>query len=148
MTSHAAPAEAAGLGAAADVRRAYRDTSEPILGGVAGGLARHLAVPVLWVRAAFVLLAAFGGFGIAVYAGLWMVLPADTRFVEEAPGLESATRTGKRPRRGRRLTDVGPAIALGALAFGLVIGVEAVLGAGAVFWPLLIGMTGIALLWR
>jgi len=134
--------------AAPDTRRAFRDTHEPILGGVAGGLARHVGVPVLWVRAAFVLLAAFGGFGIAVYAGLWMVLPPDTRVLEEAPGLESARRTGRRPGRSRRLTDVGPAIALGALGFGLVIAVESLLGAGAVFWPLLIGMAGIALLWR
>ena len=129
-------------------RRAYRDTQEPIIGGVAGGLAQHLAVPVVWVRAGFVLLAAIGGMGIALYAGLWMVLPSDSRFLAAAPGLESATRTGKRPGRVRRLTDVGPAIALAALGFGLVIAIEALLGAGAVFWPLLIGMAGIALLWR
>jgi signal transduction histidine kinase len=129
-------------------RRAYRDTQEPIIGGVSGGLARHLGVPVLWVRAAFVLTAALGGMGIALYAGLWMVLPPDTRFVQEAPGLESASRTGKRPGRVRRLTDVGPAIALAALGFGLVIAVEALLGAGALFWPLFLGMCGIALLWR
>ena len=130
------------------VRRAYRDTQEPIIGGVARGLATHLGVPVVWVRAAFVLFTAIGGMGIALYAGLWMVLPSDSRFFEDAPGLESATRTGKRPGRVRRLTDVGPAIALGALAFGVVIAAEAVLGAGGLFWPLLIGMAGIALLWR
>ena len=130
------------------VRRAYRDTQEPIIGGVARGLATHLGVPVVWVRAAFVLFTAIGGMGIALYAGLWMVLPSDSRFFEDAPGLESATRTGKRPGRVRRLTDVGPAIALGALAFGVVIAAEAVLGAGGLFWPLFIGMAGIALLWR
>jgi signal transduction histidine kinase/phage shock protein PspC (stress-responsive transcriptional regulator) len=129
-------------------RRAYRDTQEPIIGGVSGGLAKHLGVPVLWVRAAFVLTTALGGMGIALYAGLWMVLPPDTRFVQEAPGLESASRTGKRPGRVRRLTDVGPAIAVAALGFGLVIAVEALLGAGALFWPLFLGMCGIALLWR
>jgi signal transduction histidine kinase/phage shock protein PspC (stress-responsive transcriptional regulator) len=129
-------------------RRAYRDTQEPIIGGVSGGLAKHLGVPVLWVRAAFVLTTALGGMGIALYAGLWMVLPPDTRFVQEAPGLESASRAGKRPGRVRRLTDVGPAIAVAALGFGLVIAVEAVLGAGALFWPLFLGMCGIALLWR
>ncbi len=132
----------------AEVRRAYRDTHEPFVGGVAGGLAAHFGIPVLWVRAGFVLMTAFGGFGIAVYAGLWMVLPSDSRFEQLAPGLESATRTGKRPGRVRRLTDVGPAIALGCLGFGLVIAVESLLGAGAIFWPLVIGAAGIALLWR
>jgi signal transduction histidine kinase/phage shock protein PspC (stress-responsive transcriptional regulator) len=131
-----------------DVRRATRDTQEPIIGGVAAGLARHLAVPVLWVRVGFVLTALLGGFGVALYLGLWLVLPADSRFHTEAPGLESATRGGLRPGRIRRLGDVGPAIALAALAFGGILLAEAVLGQGAVFWPLFIGVIGVALLWR
>merc|ERR1712173_155562 len=58
-------------------RRAYRDAHAPVLGGVAGGLARHLGVPVLWVRVAFLVGAAAGGLGIVLYAGLWLVLPTD-----------------------------------------------------------------------
>jgi signal transduction histidine kinase len=131
-----------------DIRRAYRDTQQPIIGGVAAGLARHLGFPVLWVRVGFVIAAALGGFGVALYAGLWLVLPADTRFESSAPGLESATRSGKRPGRVRRLTDVGPAAALGALGIGLVFLVGAVLGQGAVFWPVMLGLVGVALLWR
>src|SRR6478752_4244262 len=131
-----------------DVRRATRDAQEPIIGGVAAGLARHLAVPVLWVRAAFVLTALLGGLGVALYAGLWLVLPSDSRFETEAPGLESASRGGLRPGRIRRLGDMGPAIALAALAFGGVLVIEAVFGRGALFWPLFIGVVGIALLWR
>ncbi|MEZ5091460.1 PspC domain-containing protein [Nocardioides sp.] len=129
-------------------RRAYRDSQRLIVGGVASGLARHLGVPVLWVRAGFVAATVLGGLGIAFYAGLWMVLPSDAAFVEEAPGLESASRTGKRPGRVRRLTDVGPAVALGALGVGLLFLVEAVLGTGAVFWPMVLGLVGIGLLWR
>src|SRR3954449_10607096 len=102
-------------------RKATRDTQERVIGGVAAGLATHLGVPVLWVRAAFVVTAALGGAGIAMYAGLWMVLPTDEKFAESAPGLESATRRGARPRRVRRLVDAGPAIALGALGFGVVL---------------------------
>ena len=129
-------------------RRAYRDSQEPIIGGVAGGLARHLALPVLWVRVAFVVAATLGGVGIAMYAALWLVLPTDSRFEEGAPGLESATRGGRRPGRIRRLGDVGPAIALAALGIGAVFLLEAVLGRGLVFWPLFLGLVGIALLWR
>src|SRR6476660_4011830 len=131
-----------------DVRRATRDAQEPIIGGVAGGLARHLAVPVLWVRVAFVVTALLGVLGVAMYGGLWLVLPSDSRFETEAPGLESASRGGLRPGRMRRLGDMGPAIALAALAFGGVLVVEAVFGRGALFWPLFIGVIGIALLWR
>ena len=150
MSTAATRAPAPGPAAALrpDIRRATRDTQEPIIGGVAAGLARHLAFPVLWVRAAFVLAALLGGFGIVFYAGLWLVLPADTRFDNEAPGIESATRGGRRPGRIRRLGDVGPAIALAALAFGGLLILEAVLGQAAVFWPLFLGLVGIGLLWR
>ena len=129
-------------------RRATRDTQEPILGGVAAGLARHLGVPVLWMRAGFVLAALLGGFGVVYYAGLWLVLPSDAHFEADAPGLESARRGGRRPGRIRRLGDVGPAIALAALGFGAILMLEAVFGRGAVFWPVVIAVGGIALLWR
>src|SRR6266540_1833710 len=131
-----------------EIRRATRDTQQLIIGGVASGLARHLGLPVVWVRAAFLVASVLGGVGIAYYAGLWLLLPTDSRFASDAPGLASATRTGKRPRTGRRITDVGPAVALAALGIGLLFAVEAVLGQGAVFWPLMIGLGGIALLWR
>ena len=105
-------------------------------------------MPVLWVRAGFVVGALLGGFGVVFYAGLWLVLPPDTRFETDTPGLESATRGGRRPGRIRRLGDVGPAIALAALGFGALLLLEAVLGRGTVFWPLLIAIVGVALLWR
>ncbi|MEJ7795614.1 MAG: PspC domain-containing protein [Nocardioides sp.] len=129
-------------------RLATRDIHEPIIGGVASGLARHLAVPVLWVRAGFVLGAALGGAGIAFYAGLWVFLPAGAQFEESAPGLESASRGGRRPGRIRRLTDLGPVIVLAALGLGAIFGVEALFGRGAILWPLVIAMAGVALLWR
>jgi signal transduction histidine kinase/phage shock protein PspC (stress-responsive transcriptional regulator) len=129
-------------------RRATRDTQDRVIGGVASGLAAHLGAPVLWVRVVFVVLAAVGGAGLAMYAGLWLVLPTDEKFAESAPGLESASRRGARPRRVRRLVDAGPAIALGALGFGVVLLLQGLLGAGGWFWPLLIAAVGIALLWR
>ena len=129
-------------------RRATRDAQEPILGGVASGLAKHLGVPVLWVRVAFVVTAALGGFGMVFYAGLWWMLPSDQHFESAAPGIESATRGGRRPGRIRRLGDVGPVIVLAVLGFGAILFVEAMVGRGAVFWPLMIGIVGVALLWR
>jgi signal transduction histidine kinase/phage shock protein PspC (stress-responsive transcriptional regulator) len=147
MTSSAPPAASA-AGPPRAVRRVTRDSEAPVLGGVAGGLARHLGLPVLWVRAAFLLLTALGGFGIAFYIGLWLVVPSDTRFETSTPGAESATRGGRRPGRVRRIGDAGPAIALAALALGMILVVQAVLGGGAVFWPIVIGLAGLALLWR
>ena len=112
------------------------------------GLARHLGLPVLWVRAAFVVTAAMSGLGIAFYAGLWIVLPADAQFEDAPPGLQSASRGGRRPGGLRRMVDVGPAIALMALAFGALLLIQAVFGRAAVFWPMVIAVAGVALLWR
>jgi signal transduction histidine kinase/phage shock protein PspC (stress-responsive transcriptional regulator) len=128
-------------------RKAYRDTRQPIIGGVAAGLARHLGLPTVWVRAGFLVLAVLGGSGILFYAGLWLALPAQP-FDHEAPGLESASRQGRRPGRIRRLADSGPAVALVALGVGLVFVVEAIFGNGAVIWALVLALLGFGLLWR
>lgn len=148
-TSTAGPTVGTSAGPAVRLpRKAFRDTESPVVGGVAAGLARHLALPVIWVRVAFVVLAVFGGLGVGLYAGLWLVLPADSRFETSTPGAESATRGGRRPSRIRRLADAGPAVALGALAIGVVLVIQAVLGVGVIFWALVIGIAGIAVLWR
>jgi len=129
-------------------RRATRNTSDTYLGGVASGLARHLGLPVLWVRVAFVLSAALGGLGVAFYAGLWMVLPTDDRFAAGAPGLDAATRGGRRPGAVRRFADVGPMIALAALGLGILLAFETAFGRGALFWPVVLGIGGVVLIWR
>jgi signal transduction histidine kinase/phage shock protein PspC (stress-responsive transcriptional regulator) len=141
-------ASAPGTQAPRDVRRAYRDLREPVLGGVAAGLAEHLGVTVLMVRVGFVVGAVLGGAGIAAYAILWAMLPVGPPPGALAPGLASATRGGRRPGPARRLFDVGPVIVLGALAIGAVFVLEGVLGAGGWVWPLAIAIAGVALLWR
>ena len=77
-----------------------------------------------------------------------MVLPADSAFATAAPGLEGATRDGRRPGRIRRLTDAGPAVVLGVLGVGAVLIVDAVVGQGALVWAALLGLGGVGLLWR
>lgn len=131
-----------------DVRRAYRDLREPVLGGVAAGLAVHLGVSVAMVRAGFVVATVLGGAGIAAYAVLWAMLPVGPPTSAQAPGLESATRGGRRPGPARRLIDVGPVVVLGALGIGAVFVLQGILGAGDWVWPLAIAIAGVALLWR
>ncbi|TQK72606.1 MULTISPECIES: ATP-binding protein [unclassified Nocardioides] len=132
-----------------DVRRAWRDLREPMIGGVAAGLAVHLGVSVLLVRAAFVIATVIGGSGVMAYAALWILLPAGPPPTYLAPGLAGASRDGRRPgRRGRRLSDVGPVITLAVLGIGAVFTVEALLGTGWWIWPVGIAVVGVALLWR
>jgi signal transduction histidine kinase/phage shock protein PspC (stress-responsive transcriptional regulator) len=130
------------------VRRATRRTDRRILGGVAAGLADHLGVDPLLVRGAFVLTTLLGGFGLALYAGLWMILPSDARFHEDAPGLEAATRQGKRPATRSRLEEGGWLVALGAVALGIVVLVQSFVGNAFLFWPIVLGVAGLAVLWR
>lgn len=129
-------------------RRATRSTEGRLLGGVAAGLADHLGVDVMAVRAAFLLSSVFGGLGVAMYAVLWMVLPTDARLESSSPGLEAASRHGKRPRRASRVEDVGPLVALAAVALGVLVLVQTVFGGWFAFWPILIGTVGLAVLWR
>lgn len=129
-------------------RRAYRNADTPILGGVASGLAYHLGLNPTYVRLAFIITTAIGGVGLWVYGGLWMFLPSDSRFTVDTPGAESATRTGKRPGRVQRLTDAGPVIVLGVLAMGVVILLGTSIGQATLFWPAVIAVAGIGLLWR
>jgi signal transduction histidine kinase len=129
-------------------RKAYRNPDDAILGGVAAGIAEHLGLPVLWVRVGFMVLAVMGGFGVMFYAGLWMVLPAQRHFDDQAPGLAAAERQGKRPGRIRRLADFGPLVAIGAIALGIAGFLAVATGQGSLFWPLMLGIAGVALLWR
>ena len=129
-------------------RRAYRSTDDRWLGGVASGLAEHLGLPVLWVRMGLLALVAFGGFGAVLYAGLWLFLPARRHTDPLSPGLDAATRQGKRGgRRERRLTDYGPLVAVGAIAIGVLLLGHAGHRPDAGLGPLLLAGAGVAVLW-
>ena len=78
-----------------------RRRSGRFVAGVAGGVADHLGVPVLWVRAGFVVLAGVDGAGVLAYGLLWI-------FVRQE--------NGDRPRPRR--TERQQAFGLAALGIG------------------------------
>src|SRR5215218_6661147 len=57
--------------------RLTRSTSDSVIGGVAGGLGRHLNVDPLAVRITFVILAFAGGLGILAYLACLVFMPVD-----------------------------------------------------------------------
>ncbi|HET9500927.1 MAG TPA: PspC domain-containing protein [Marmoricola sp.] len=128
--------------------KAWRSVDDYLIGGVAGGLAVHLRVPVMWLRIVFIVLTVFGGMGVVLYGALWLVLPSQPVFDTDAPGLDAARRQGRRPGRGRRLTDVGPLVAAGAVALGLLVLLSMVNSHAWGLWPLLLAAGGVAFLWR
>ncbi len=117
--------------------RAVRLRRGRLLGGVCSGVAQHVGWQVTWVRIAFVVLALFGGFGIALYAAYWAWLPlaADDGSVAD------------KAENGRDLAGV---LGLAALALGVVLFLAARGADLTTSWivPLLLGGAGVAVLWR
>ncbi|WP_414636123.1 PspC domain-containing protein [Amycolatopsis sp.] len=113
----------------------YRRRSGRALAGVAAGLADHLGVRVLWVRAAFAVLAAFGGAGLFAYGLLWV-------FVPQRPNEEAREPGSARERQ--------QAVALLVLGIGLAVGGSMLSGliSGWVAVPLAITLVGAAVVWR
>ncbi|RTL70661.1 MAG: ATP-binding protein [Pseudonocardiaceae bacterium] len=111
-----------------------RRRSGRLVAGVAGGVADHLGIDVLWVRAAFVVLAAINGAGVVGYALLWMFVRQESADTERAV-----------PRRERQQ-------AIGLVVLGLGIGlVAALLGNSVIGWivgPLGVAALGAAVVWR
>jgi phage shock protein PspC (stress-responsive transcriptional regulator) len=60
-----------------DLSRLRRITVDRKVAGVAGGIARHLDIDPVIVRVAFVVLSLFGGAGLVLYAGCWILIPED-----------------------------------------------------------------------
>jgi len=102
--------------------------------GVAGGVAQHLGVPVLWVRAAFVVLAGVSGAGVLAYGLLWI-------FVRQEPA--DVTRTVPRAERQQ---------AVGLAALGIAVGIAgSAAGNSVIGWivgPLGVAAIGAAVVWR
>ena len=125
-----------------------RDLTTKAIAGVASGVAAHLGVASMWVRLAFVVLALFNGIGVVVYAALWMLVPSSARG-EEAPGLEVASRSGKRPEQRMSAIDSGVLFSVGILIAGVLwaVALDTSPERTPMFWPLVLGGLGVVLVW-
>src|SRR5689334_247941 len=114
-------------------RRLYRLAHGRVLGGVASGLAEHLGLPVLAVRAAFVALTVAGGVGVLMYVAFWAVVPE--------PGGRAAL---------GQSDGWLPFLALGAVAAGAMLGLQAigVVASTSTALPMVAVVLGVALVWR
>jgi signal transduction histidine kinase/phage shock protein PspC (stress-responsive transcriptional regulator) len=130
------PAALGKLAVPGEPAKMYRRRSGRTIAGVAGGLADHLGVKVLWVRTGFALLAALGGAGLVAYGLLWV-------FVQQQPN-ESPAQV--KPTAKERQQALG----LIALGVGLAVGSSALTGAvsGWVAVPLAVALIGAAVVWR
>ncbi|MBN6036439.1 ATP-binding protein [Amycolatopsis sp. 195334CR] len=112
----------------------YRRRSGRAVAGVAGGLADHLGVRVLWVRMAFALLGGLGGVGMFAYGLLWVFVPQNAK--EEK---KEGSAKDRQQAFGLIALGVGLSVAGGALS-GLF--------SGWVAAPLTVALIGAAVVWR
>ncbi|WP_423202188.1 PspC domain-containing protein [Herbihabitans rhizosphaerae] len=114
--------------------KVFRRRSGRTIAGVAGGVADHLGVDVLWVRAAFAVLAALGGAGAVAYGLLWV-------FVPQAPADAGEPVSTKERQQ---------AFGLVALGIGLAVAVGTLSGyvSGWVAGGLAVTMVGAVVVWR
>jgi signal transduction histidine kinase len=112
------------------VRRLYRATDHGVLGGVAAGIAEHLAVSARVIRIVFLVLCAAGGLGLALYGVYWIVLPP---------------RPGAGPSRLPTWLEYVIGAVVAAIAVGSLWSTGA---AGSWLGPILLACVGGALIWR
>lgn len=127
------------------VRKLYRSSEGRLVGGAARGLAGHLGLPVLWVRALFLVLTAFNGIGVLLYAAFWFFVPLGVGGVAEAKEPRDARSwlAGRRPDKGQIMALIALAVGTGVLVDSLNLG-----AANRAVWPLLMIGLGVALVWR
>ncbi|AYY14434.1 ATP-binding protein [Actinobacteria bacterium YIM 96077] len=140
--------------------RFARGSDGRLIGGVASGLATYFGIQPLTVRIAFCVLSGISGFGVVLYAALWIFTPSadDVARQEEnasPAGIAAASRAGRRWRSAghplsARRGDLGQLAAILLLGLGafLILG-QTPLGLRAeVAFPLLLTAVGLALVWR
>src|SRR5580700_3267927 len=110
-----------------------RPLDRALIGGVCAGLAERMGVEVLVVRVLTVMAATVGGLGVAAYAMAWALIPATP----------DSSRSGHRPGAWRQAPLI--ALTVAALFAGIHLAGSHV---GEGLWPLVLGVCGMALLWR
>jgi signal transduction histidine kinase/phage shock protein PspC (stress-responsive transcriptional regulator) len=116
-------------------RRLYRRSEDRVIAGVTSGLADHLGLDVVLVRVIFVILAAAGGTGVAMYALFWVFAP-----LRPDEGAEPTSKS----------RDLGPLVALGAVALGVLL-LLPILGIGLrpqTALPVFALGFGVVIIWR
>ncbi|MDG1332558.1 MAG: PspC domain-containing protein [Crocinitomicaceae bacterium] len=56
-------------------RRLFRDTENAVIGGVCQGIANFMNIDVVVIRAIFLVILLFAGFGFPLYVILWIIVP-------------------------------------------------------------------------
>ncbi|NJP66329.1 ATP-binding protein [Streptomyces spiramenti] len=127
------------------IRKLYRSAEGRWLGGVAQGLAGHLAVPVSWVRFAFFALTVASGMGVVLYGVFWFVVPLGTGPLPPRPHPGATAPGGSRLRQYTIYVLAVVMLTVGAGVFWNNVQFEI---SGGYLWTLALIVIGAALVWR
>jgi signal transduction histidine kinase/phage shock protein PspC (stress-responsive transcriptional regulator) len=121
-------------------RTLRRDPANGYVAGVCAGLAREVGIDPLVVRVAFIAGALAGGFGFAIYALAWALLPAGSA--------RTSSELSRTLRSGRAAIEVGLGVGLLLLAVLLACRELGLWFSDAIVWPSALIAAGGALIWR
>ncbi len=143
----AAPPGAAAPRASGRPPRLTRLPSRGYAGGVCAGLADYFSADPLLFRIAFVVLAGFGGLGVALYVVAWAVVPAA---LPSVPGetIRLKGRAGAMRALAAGAWREAAGIGLLVLAGLLLLRQLGLWPGDAIVWPLVLGSSGLALVAR
>lgn len=113
-------------------KRFTRSTSDRLIGGVCGGLARYFGIDPMIVRLGAVALALLGGVGLIIYAAALLLVPVDE---EPAKPLTSRDR------------GIAIALAIGLTLAGIAIGGFGFFLGGALVPVAFLALGGLAVWW-
>src|SRR5260370_7282669 len=89
-------------------KRLYRIRDGRVIAGVCAGLAAYFGVDPTLVRLAFALLTVFGGVGVLLYLGAWLVIPDEVDGTSIAQTMVNKRRSQDPPPSGSRTRGRGP----------------------------------------
>lgn len=64
-------------------KRIFRDTENAVIAGVCSGIANYTNIDIVIIRAIFVAILIFGGFGFPLYIILWIIIPKATSTIDK-----------------------------------------------------------------
>ena len=115
-----------------------RDVENAVIAGVCAGLGRRMGIDPVILRVAFVVAAAGGGVGVALYGLAWLLIPAE----------RAGVRAAAPARPGRASAQVAAGVGLLVLALLLFLRELGIWFSDALVWPVVLAATGTALIWH
>lgn len=131
-------------------KKLYRSSTDKMIAGVCGGIAKYLEVDATFVRVIFILLCFMGGGGILIYIILAVLIPLDTtHHIKHEAAKESVDMTKEKDVHGWHVFFGLVLVFIGIVSLSHVIFPDfMVLPSPQIFWPLIIIFLGLFILFK